>query len=62
MRVLIILERAREEWRTLEDFTAKLGVRGRISPDFKRHQIRRQGCELETGLLLYCNPDISLVD
>lgn len=62
MRVLIILERAREEWRTLKDFTVKLGVRGWISPNFKRHQIRRQGCELETGLLLYCNPDISLVD
>jgi len=28
MRVLIILERVREEWRTLKDFTVKLGVRG----------------------------------
>lgn len=41
MRVLIILERAREEWRTLKDFTMKLGVRGWISLNFERHQICR---------------------
>lgn len=31
VRVLIILERAREEWRTLKDFTMKLGVRMNFS-------------------------------
>lgn len=68
MRVLIIFERAREEWRLFKGFIMKWGAREWVSPSFKRLWIHRhQGwwagvgglSQLETGLF-YCNPGISL--
>lgn len=62
MRLLIILERAREEWRTFRLHNIVWSQEW-ISLNFKRLRIHRhEGCELETGLLHYCNPNISLVD
>lgn len=61
--------KSQKEQRTFKDFIKKWGAREWVSPNFKRLNPQTAGLvgragffQLETGLLLCCNPDISLVD